>query len=312
MNYLKTSRLYTHQKLNLKPLKTLFATSNSVNIEEFQQKAFYPELPLLLSDNANITDTISQNLSLPATRKWFTNSVSASGERSVILSREYLNPYDSTILPYEMMGPLHKSLINLLRTIKGADGFAGCTEQFHQFQAPFALMLNCRIKGLYIAQAPLTDLPSQLQHDFPTPRIVAKAGRGDIYNANIWIGYPPTYTPLHRDPNPNLFIQLIGIKKVRLFKPDIGLRIFQKVQRNIGEVEHNGVIRGREMMEGAERKELEKIIWGPSVDYSLDGMEVIVKSGDSLFIPKGWWHSIKGLQDADPKGINASVNWWFR
>jgi hypothetical protein len=33
------------------------------------------------------------------------------------------------------------------------------------------------------------------------------------------IGHPPTYTPLHRDPNPNIFVQLAGEKVVRLLAP---------------------------------------------------------------------------------------------
>jgi len=35
---------------------------------------------------------------------------------------------------------------------------------------------------------------------------------------------------------------------------------------------------------------------------------VEVSPGDALFIPKGWWHSIKSVGI----GVTASVNWWFR
>ncbi|POS82281.1 hypothetical protein EPUL_006852 [Erysiphe pulchra] len=310
--YQKTPRLYNYKKVYLKPVETLFATAYSVDIEEFRRRAFYPGKPLLLSKETNINGTTPYYTSLPVAQKWFTNSVSTSGKCSFILSREYLSPHAATILPFEIMGPPHKSLIDLFRAGQETKSFTECMEKFHLFKAPLALILNSRIEGLYIAQAPLTDLPPQLQQDFSTPRVVVEAGKGDIYNANIWIGNPPTYTPLHKDPNPNLFVQLTGMKKIRLFEPNVGLEIFKKARRNIGRQEHSGVIRGREMMEGSERKELEKLVWSSEENFPWDGMEVTVKSGDSLFIPSGWWHSIKGLRDADKDEVVASVNWWFR
>jgi len=34
----------------------------------------------------------------------------------------------------------------------------------------------------------------------------------------------------------------------------------------------------------------------------------VLEAGDGMFIPKGWWHSVKGVG----KGIIGSANWWFR
>ncbi|KAG5216693.1 JmjC domain [Trichophyton interdigitale] len=79
---------------------------------------------------------------------------------------------------------------------------------------------------LYLAQCQLLDLPGSLREDFPTPSYVMQAGKGDIYDTNIWVGLAPTYTPLHRDPNPNLFVQLAGSKHVRLLAPDVGRGVF--------------------------------------------------------------------------------------
>ncbi|RKF61058.1 Lysine-specific demethylase JMJ30 [Erysiphe neolycopersici] len=310
--YRKTPRLCNYKKSALRPVETLFAAVNSVDIDKFRRRAFYPEVPLLLSSETNNTEPTPHYTSLPVAQKWFTNSVSTSGKCSFILSREYLRPHAATILPYEIMCPPYKSLTELFRAGQETNSFSEGAEKFHLFKAPLALILNSRIEGLYIVQAPLTDLPPQLRNDFSTPRVVAEAGKGDIYNANIWIGNPPTYTPLHKDPNPNLFVQLTGIKKIRLFEPNVGLEIFKKARRNIGQQEHSGVIRGIEMMEGSERKELEKIVWSSKENFPWDGMEVTVKSGDSLFIPTGWWHSIKGLKEAEADEVVASVNWWFR
>jgi hypothetical protein len=155
----------------------------------------------------------------------------------------------------------------------------------------------------------LSDLPSSLLEDLPTPELVSKAGKGDVYDTSIWLGQAPTYTPLHRDPNPNLFVQLAGKKQVRLFKPDLGNAIFHHVQTSIGGAA-NATMRGAEMMEGAERTALEQAVWHPSSSafWALEGLQCEVGPGDGLFIPKGWWHSIKGVG----QGMIGSVNWWFR
>lgn len=44
-----------------------------------------------------------------------------------------------------------------------------------------------------------------------------RAGRGDAYATNAWIGPPGTVSPLHRDPTDNLLAQLYGEKRVLLY-----------------------------------------------------------------------------------------------
>lgn len=159
---------------------------------------------------------------------------------------------------------------------------------------------------IYIAQAPLPDLPSSMRADLPTPELVLKAGKGDVYDSSIWLGQAPTYTPLHKDPNPNLFVQLAGRKVVRLYAPKAGMRVFSRVQEMIGGG-GSASMRGEEMMVGEEREVLEKEVWGEG-ESGGDAWEAELEGGDALFIPKGWWHSVKGVGG----GINGSVNWWFR
>jgi len=160
---------------------------------------------------------------------------------------------------------------------------------------------------IYIAQASLADLPREMRAALPTPDLVLKAGKGDVYDSSIWLGQAPTYTPLHKDPNPNLFVQLAGRKCVKLYAPKAGNRIFSEVQEIIGG-QGTASMRGEEMMQGEERRVLEKVVWEDDGDEGRDGWEAELESGDALFIPKGWWHSIKGVGE----GINGSVNWWFR
>ncbi|TQS32540.1 hypothetical protein Golomagni_07139 [Golovinomyces magnicellulatus] len=192
--------------------------------------------------------------------------------------------------------------------------------RFFQLHAPLQLLSkalefnthqisqNKDVVELYIAQSSLSDLPEELRGDLATPELVLKAGKGDVYSSSIWLGTEPTYTPLHRDPNPNLFCQLHGEKVVRLLPPTQGEILFFEVQVRIDR-NANSRIRTTEMMEGTEREVLHDAVW--KLEEAPDQMcEVALEPGDALFIPQGWWHSVKSV--AAMGGLNASVNWWFR
>ena len=135
---------------------------------------------------------------------------------------------------------------------------------------------------LYVAQHSIADLPLALQADLPPPEYVKIAGKGDIYASSVWIGVPPTHTPLHKDPNPNLFVQMAGAKVVRMLKPNNGRKIFEMARamtrnnaagdeewdwgwmgRGGGKIGSMGAsIRGEEMMVGEEGRLTEDVIWG--------------------------------------------------
>jgi hypothetical protein len=284
-------------------------------LDDFRKNAFIPEKPVLISNG-------SSKDALPAGKRWFTHQ-NRSSENSLKAARqhisaEYLSPFADTILPYELYSPASRqdgrerpdedsSISSFLHEMTKTSP----SSTFHRFSAPLAIFLSALTlppqlrPNLYIAQAQLVDLPRALQDDLPTPLLVQKAGKGDIYDANIWMGIPPTYTPLHKDPNPNLFVQLASRKRVRLFAPAVGIEIFRIVQEKVRQ-NASSSLRGEEMMEGPEREELERAVWGEV--SGVERFEATIEAGDALFIPKGWWHSIK----SEGEGVNASVNWWFR
>ncbi|KAK2626863.1 hypothetical protein QTJ16_004038 [Diplocarpon rosae] len=316
-------RFYSSRNV-FSPVQSIAGPLDLIEVEEFRARAFLPERPL------RITAPNAEGASdwIPAANKWFTHDFISNESQSShtgrrILSYSYLSAFASTILPYELTTPVDISKTNLsaesykflpvlMQYLRNSDG-----KTFHRFSAPLSLFLQASSApcpwppSLYIAQAQLIDLPSILQADLPTPFLVTNAGKGDIYDANIWMGIPPTYTPLHKDPNPNLFVQLTSRKRVRLFRKDVGDAIFSNIKERTGHVGLSDVIRGHEMMEGLESEYTKEAVWGEDITGRIsegEGLETVVGPGDALFIPKGWWHSFMSLGN----DVTASVNWWFR
>ncbi|CAG7917151.1 unnamed protein product [Penicillium olsonii] len=264
----------TSSQLQYQPLHRL----ENDALATFQTKCFHPEQPAILPRSFS---------DLPAMRKWFSSSANGpNGPNS--LNTAYLREHGGeAFVPLELTQPSPEG------------------PSFRSFHAPLGLFLDWMEtptpSTLYLAQCQLLDLPPVLRADFPTPSLVSHAGRGDVYDTNVWIGHPPTYTPLHRDPNPNLFVQLAGEKVVRLLAPSEGQAVFAAVRAQLGKSGDRGAaaFRGEEMMQGGERALLDEVVWG--VDDR--GFEARLGAGDGLFIPKGWWHSIKGVGE----GVTGST-----
>ncbi|KAL4870651.1 hypothetical protein BDV12DRAFT_165562 [Aspergillus spectabilis] len=292
--------------LRYKPLEVL----EDAKISTFREGYFIPERPVLLPRRSYHD--------LPAYERWFHHSPTKPNASQ--LNTEYLAAHGAdALVPLELTQPQFQDAESI-------DPGKDSDLSFRKFHAPLSLFLQwirdaesqpetqSQPLCLYLAQCQLLDLPQTLRDDFPTPTIVAQAGKGDIYDTNVWIGYPPTYTPLHRDPNPNLFVQLAGRKVVRLLAPQNGHRIFSLVRSQLGRSgsREAAAFRGEDMMQGRERALLEQAVWDnlekEDVGRVHEGFEAELGDGDGLFIPKGWWHSIKGTGE----GVTASVNWWFR
>lgn len=299
------------------------------DIEAFRQKAFLPERPYHFKN-----DGAASSGGLPAASRWF--SPGTSHEDSSVFS-PHMDEFMEWPFPFELISAasagtpavvafrdwLSKSpdfTDQILAGILQAATLDLDSRSFFQLHAPLkllakALEFNQELRKnnlppllLYIAQSSLSDLPDPLRNDLPVPQLVREAGKGDVYNSSVWLGTEPTYTPLHRDPNPNLFSQLCSQKVVRLLPPELGDRVFFEVQVQLRQ-QSSSRIRTAEMMEGAERAVLHEAIWeNEKLDDKLQEAELDV--GDALFIPNGWWHSVKSV--GSQGHLNGSVNWWFR
>lgn len=336
--YSPIARPFITQLRLLSSVPALESSFSAIDLRQFQDVAFNPARPLLM--------TSRELQALPAIQKWFSSGDGISQlHRDKTEVTDHLESFKEVFFPYELIYPQWSDeatgesvtqFSNWLSQSEKAEtrAFAEIFQDINprdqsrtsnpprllRFEAPLGLLINALkynqeqlahskppLTQLYIAQASLNDLPQELKEDVSTPNIVRSAGKGDVYDSSIWLGLEPTYTPWHRDPNPNLFCQLRSSKAVRLLPPSQGEHIFRTVQMKLGQ-HGSSRIRGEEMMQGPEEQLLHDAIWSPEADPDI--YEAHVSPGDALFIPKGWWHSVRSL-DNDGR-LNGSVNWWFR
>ncbi|KAL1872649.1 hypothetical protein VTK73DRAFT_1410 [Phialemonium thermophilum] len=324
-------------------VRAIAKSVEDVSSDEFRRAAFDIEQPLIMKSRTKPSDHDFQRSSLHVLlSKWFEPSPSSRCH----LATSYLKRHAFALLPYELIlgtrdqtsegageaedtirafsswlldrrQPDGTSLAHLLLQCTSEPASIDTGPRLVRFYAPLALFLasleynavhsHQTVKRLYIAQAPLDTLPPELERDVVVPEIVKTAGRGDVYSSSIWLGLEPTYTPWHRDPNPNLFCQVCSSKLVRLLPPSAGEQVFREVQASLGK-SSSSRIRGEEMMQGAERTAFYDAIWGTEPQPGI--LEADLGSGDGLFIPKGWWHSVKSKLGEG--NLNVSINWWFR
>ncbi|QDS74185.1 hypothetical protein FKW77_002009 [Venturia effusa] len=190
----------------------------------------------------------------------------------------YFKPFGDKVVPLEKV-----------TRIPNGEGEGKDAVTFERFEAPLFVFLAWNRKklenpdtyqpgiDLYLAQFSLSDLPKGLKGDLPTPYMISEGGQG-VQSSSLWMGVPPTNTPLHKDPNPNCFVQLAGRKKIRMVKPDDGDLAYSTVRNIVAEETAaspfggafsagtfaglGAKMRGDEMMNGLEKKLMDSLIWG--------------------------------------------------
>ncbi|EPQ27742.1 uncharacterized protein PFL1_04879 [Pseudozyma flocculosa PF-1] len=158
----------------------------------------------------------------------------------------------------------------------------------------------------YMAQYDLLSLSPSLSSDAP-PLPHTRAGpRGDReqWRSNLWIGPGCTFTPIHRDPYHNLFVQIVGRKRIHVFPPSAhsSLYLFKE-----GPQQNTSVIHSERPLRTDGADDMHRLF--PLVEKALGATHtavVDVGPGDAVFIPQGWFHCVASLE------TSVSVNWWFR
>jgi len=147
----------------------------------------------------------------------------------------------------------------------------------------------------YLAQHNLLDQIPQLQRDIKVPSFCS-AGGAKVVASSVWMGTDATTTLLHFDSYDNFLVQVAGMKFVLLFRHSETSRLY---------VNHGGesclLSQGNTSGVDVARPDLTKF----PMYQNTPATAVLLKPGDTLFIPKECWHYVFSLTPS------LSVNFWF-
>jgi ribosomal protein L16 Arg81 hydroxylase len=93
----------------------------------------------------------------------------------------------------------------------------------------------------------------------------------------FWFGPAGTITPLHHDPVNLIFVQVYGRKVWKIISPYFTHRLYN----------YQGVFSAVDV----EDPDYEKY----PLFYQVPIIEVTLNPGDAIFMPVGWWHTVKSL-----------------
>ncbi|EIW55671.1 Clavaminate synthase-like protein [Trametes versicolor FP-101664 SS1] len=145
----------------------------------------------------------------------------------------------------------------------------------------------------------------------------------DLYQSSFFIGPSSTITPLHYDPYFNLYNVYassdpsVHAKHFVLLPPDLS----ESLSRADGSVLRNTSPVDLHLRADSSENAFDVLI-DPStapvntreaLSESGGAMSCVLREGDTLFVPRKWWHRVENvrLQDTATPGWTAGVGWWF-
>ena len=139
----------------------------------------------------------------------------------------------------------------------------------------------------YIAQHNWAHQVPLLALDFETPEICDIFLNPSLHSVitHMWFGIKGTFTPLHFDRYNNILSQVVGQKYVLLIDPKYS-SILSDGHDNTSKI-------------------INENISDYLIQINIPFYEVVLKAGESLYIPSNWWHQVKSLS------FSISMSFWF-
>ncbi|KAJ5226334.1 hypothetical protein N7468_007559 [Penicillium chermesinum] len=138
---------------------------------------------------------------------------------------------------------------------------------------------------------------------------------------NTWMGPLWTISPLHHDPYHNVLVQVVGTKYIRLYSPRTpASQIHPRGKEVVTSSEKGGPPDANPSeklidMSNTSKVDVAAIELSPAEADQWEELwpgflqapyvETVLHEGESLYIPVGWWHYVRGLRG----GVSVSF-WW--
>lgn len=133
------------------------------------------------------------------------------------------------------------------------------------------------------------DLPEAALAEFKSPALCGRPWWG---RNKMWLGPAGTVTAMHQDANDNLFVQLRGTKRFLLFPPGDRKNLYAYARWS--RLPNFTPVDPRD-------PDLQRY---PKLARTRP-RQVVLQPGQTLFIPRLWWHHASALEDT------IGVNFWW-